>query len=287
MRITLLANNDLPACLALNLLWPALAAEHELSLILSSRVGRAAHRPPALERLAFFEQGLFTDILFPRLDAAAPVTAELKTFTRLAADAGASIRVLNRINQGEDHAVFAAGVPDLVLSIRYGVILRRQVLAVPRCGVLNLHSGLLPDYQGVMATFRALLAGDERLGTTLHYIDDDRVDTGPVVATSSLPVRPGASYLWHVLALYEAGCANVVRAVEAIAAGATPQAVPQRGAGRYFSFPDEAELTTFTAMGLQLATAADVVPVAARFGIPPAQTKAAIRDGIGGGGSVE
>ena len=59
---------------------------------------------------------------------------------------------------------------DLLISIRFGMILGTEALGLPPRGVLNLHSGLLPQYRGVLATFRALLNGDAEIGCTLHWI---------------------------------------------------------------------------------------------------------------------
>jgi methionyl-tRNA formyltransferase len=68
--------------------------------------------------------------------------------------------------------------------------------------VINLHSGLLPNYRGVMATFWTLLNGDKQLVTSLHFIDDSTIDTGGIIANSTLLVQQDESYLWHVLSLY-------------------------------------------------------------------------------------
>ncbi len=265
MKITLLANRDLPACLALNYLWPVLA-EHDVTLFLSSRVGKAGGRPPELERLAFFEQSLCNDVLFPALDQGQVAgKAELQTFQGLARRSGRPLRQLTGINDGEGLELLQASAPELIISIRFGLILRAPVLQVPAHGVLNLHSGLLPDYKGVMATFRALANGDAEIGTTLHYIDDASIDTGRVIGTTRLPVVPGKSYFWHVLALYEQGCALMADSVTRIAAGETLPARAQAAGGDYYTFPTPAELTAFAAQGLQLINHDDVLEVTRRF----------------------
>ncbi|HAZ78734.1 MAG TPA: formyl transferase, partial [Porticoccaceae bacterium] len=43
----------------------------------------------------------------------------------------------------------AATEPDLILSIRFGLILPQTIIDLPKYGVINLHSGLLPVYRGV------------------------------------------------------------------------------------------------------------------------------------------
>lgn len=265
MKITVLANRDLPACLALNYLWPRLA-EHDVTVFLSSRVGKSQGRPAELEQLAFFEQTLGNELLFPALEmASSEAHAELLTFAKLAKRSGKPMHVLSQINEGKDLALFASTEPDLVISIRFGLILREPVLVIPPSGVLNLHSGLLPDYKGVMATFRAMLHGESEIGTTLHFIDDASIDTGRIVGMTRLPVDRNRSYFWHVLSLYEQGCELLGQTIERVACGEVIDARPQAGDGNYYSFPDAKELQAFNEQGLRLWTYEDVVDVGRRF----------------------
>ena len=82
--------------------------------------------------------------------------------------------------------------PDLAVSLRYGRVLREDFLAIPPLGVLNLHSGCLPHYRGILATLRALVAGNPIIGPTLHWITDGTIDTGAIVGIAEVPVQPDA-----------------------------------------------------------------------------------------------
>jgi len=267
MKITVLANRDLAACVALNHLLPELLPDHEVQCILSSRVGGSGERPEPLRQLAFFEQTLFTDLLFPLLETNDAIgSGQWLSFSGLAQQCGQPLLTMNKINRGEDLQVFSATSPDLVISIRYGVILRAPVISRPRYGVLNLHSGLLPEYRGVMASFWAMLAGAERIGTTLHFIADEGIDTGPIVSTSSMPLQQNQSYLWHVLALYEQGCRDILDAVKLIASGAALSTSEQPvGAGRYFGFPDQGALDRFFNAGYSLVDYDHITHLMRRF----------------------
>lgn len=268
MRITLLCNRDLASCVALNYLLPALSA-HELTVFVSASVGKqsaAAAAPADLLLLKFYEQQLFNEILFPLLAVShAHKTTQLRSFAGLEELLAKPIEELQGINAPEGLARFAAQQPELVLSIRFGSILKDAALAVPAIGVLNLHSGLLPDYKGVMATFRALSNGDKTIGTTLHWIDDSRIDTGRILTTTTMPVTAGKSYLWHVLALYKAGTEAMLAAVEQLARGETPLSRPQPQGGSYYSFPTAAELAAFRAAGWLLVNPQEIEQVAKQF----------------------
>lgn len=263
MNITILANKDLASCLAINYLLQSLQ-DHRLSVFLSSRVGSKQLAPP-LQQLKLIEQELPNEILFPLLAENRNDSCELTGFPALAECLQGRLGELNTINEPEGMALFAESAPDLVLSIRYGVILKEPVLAIPKHGVLNLHSGRLPDYKGVMATFWALLNDEKTIGTTLHSIDDSTIDTGRIIAETSMPVDSSRSYLWHVLQLYRDGCKAMTEAVEVITAEGDLDARPQQSGGNYFSFPTQADLDEFSDKGWRLFDNEDVINVFRRF----------------------
>lgn len=264
MNIVILANRDIASNLSLNLLLPTLSEKHRVRVFLSDAVGGSVQRPAPLNELKFFEQTLFNELIFPQLDSE-DRHGEWLTFNRLAEATGAPIRSMNRVNSPDNLEMLASLDPDLVLSIRYGSILREAAIAIPRLGVINLHSGLLPAYRGVMATFRALLAGEPVIGTTLHRISDPGIDTGAIIATTEMPVQPGASYLWHVMALYPSACEKLIACVAALAAGEELAVSPQAEGGQYFSFPDEQDLARFHDRGLRLVDPADIVSITRRY----------------------
>ena len=264
MNITVLANRDIASNLALNHLLPRLQVDHRLRVFLSSHVGGTLDQPAELAALKFFEQTLFNDLLFPAL-AGSRLGGDLLSFDALGKYTEIPIDTLNKINSEQGLASLADGAPELVLSIRYGDILKEDAIALPARGVINLHSGLLPDYRGVMATFRALLNGESTIGTTVHTITDPGIDTGDIIATTSLAVSPDKSYLWHVLALYPEACAKLVECVQSLSAGKDLPLHPQPGGGNYYSFPDEAELETFQQRGWKLYKAEDMTTFAQRY----------------------
>lgn len=70
---------------------------------------------------------------------------------------------------------------DLVVCYGFSWRLPRPVLQIPRYGVLNVHSSMLPKYRGPAPVLWAIRNGDPHLGVTVHRMDED-FDTGPVLA---------------------------------------------------------------------------------------------------------
>jgi methionyl-tRNA formyltransferase len=227
-------NDDLMSNLALNLLWPALLG-HEFEIILSRGIGgKNAVKAPQIERWQQLERELVADGLYPLLKTRDAV-GQFQSFDQLAgASSSKALRVFANINREDGLAYVRQLQPDLLVSIRFGQIFRPSVIAIPRFGILNLHSGLLPDYRGILATFWAMLEGRATVGCTLHHIADGSIDTGPIIATHAVPVNRQRSLLWNIASLYPGGTGLIADTLEKFATGRQIEVHPQGHQGPLF-----------------------------------------------------
>ncbi len=221
MRITILTSYEGISALALQRLLPELHA-HELSVFFTRK--GPANAPARLRALADYDAAL------------------LRKHHAVLEGPGAV--QLNDVN-GQGFDAFAATAPDLVLSLRHMSILKARVIEMPRSGVLNLHSGSLPDYRGVMATFWAMSNGEEQIASTLHWIDDDRIDRGSIVSSEPIEVDYTLSYYENLQRLYAVGFRQIVTAVDTIAGGRLPSGQATNGGGAYYSWPTQTQLNDF------------------------------------------
>jgi methionyl-tRNA formyltransferase len=258
MKITILANQDIASNYAINMLLPLLAND-EVSLFLSSQVGSNKNKPKPLLSLKIIEQQLFNDTLSGLLDGELSHKAKFKSFEGLSKLLCSPVLILNNINTPEGIEKLKQTDPDLIISIRYGIILKQAIISTPRFGVINLHSGLLPTYRGVMATFWAMLNDDETIGCTLHYIDNSQIDTGGTIAVTALTVDQKRSYLWHVLTLYEQGVVEIAKTVNKIAAQDPVHSSAQKSGGHYYTFPTTQDLQSFDSKGLVLSDKQEIL----------------------------
>jgi methionyl-tRNA formyltransferase len=234
MNITLLLNRDLGSHLALSYLCKELLG-HNVSLFMSEKVGSDHFLPSALLDLALFEQTCLDDGR-PRFnDLAQRLNCHVADFMDLD----------NNLKSPEALSRVAATEPDLILSIRFGLILPQTIIDLPKYGVINLHSGLLPVYRGVMATFRAMLNGDVFIGSTLHFITDPSIDRGAIIATMSVPLKSNLSYTYNVLSLYSESCAEIGNIVSQLALSENLLAEVSDSKGHYYSFPENEEVQKF------------------------------------------
>ena len=253
MRLIIFTNRDLASNYNLNLLLPKLS-KYVVQIFISDKVGGKITPPPkALRDLKFFEQELPNDLLFPQMDSNASRELnddKLLTFNELSIKYHVPIESLNDVRSAESLEMIADLEPDLVLSVRYGKIFGSEFLKIPKRGVINLHSGKLPNYRGVLAIFRALANGDSTVHGTLHYIEDGTIDTGGIIGFSNLKVDKTRSLLSHILDIYPASTDLIVSTIERIAKGERPIAEMQTmDEAAYFSFPTQADVDNFEAKG--------------------------------------
>lgn len=269
MRIAFLVNRDVESNLALNLLLPRLH-DQACGIFLSERVGGRKATPPAmLGQLGFIEQDLFNLLVFP-MSAPASAGGSYAGFEALGERYAIPVHALPSVKDSPSLEMLQSVHADLFVSIRFGHILGAEALAIPPRGVLNLHSGLLPDYRGVLATLRALMNRDAEIGCTLHWIDNPTIDTGAVVATARVAVQRERSLFWHILALYPPGATLILDAIRRLERGEALEGRPQDpSSGAYYTFPTEADLVGFTAAGGRLFDRADLPPLLAAYGVVP------------------
>jgi len=79
--------------------------------------------------------------------------------------------------------------PDLIVTAAYGQFLPDALLAIPRCGSVNLHGSLLPKYRGAAPIQRAIMAGEACTGVCLMWMARE-MDAGDLIACAETPISP-------------------------------------------------------------------------------------------------
>jgi phosphoribosylglycinamide formyltransferase 1 len=80
--------------------------------------------------------------------------------------------------------------PDLVLLAGFMRVLGMPFVRRFEGRMLNVHPSLLPAFPGLHTHRRALEAGCQAAGATVHYVTPE-LDHGPIVMQSVVPVRAG------------------------------------------------------------------------------------------------
>jgi len=120
---------------------------------------------------------------------------------------------------------------DLVITIGFGVIIKEEVLKIPRHGFLNLHFSLLPKWQGAAPVQRAIEAGDQTTGVTVFKLDKG-MDTGPIYRQKEIAMPDEATTLSLLQDLAIIGAPVVLAAIIAIESDEIPLVQSEIGRSR-------------------------------------------------------
>ena len=88
-----------------------------------------------------------------------------------------------------DAALREAGVEVIALA-GYMRLLSGDFVAKWRGRIINIHPSLLPLYKGLDTHARAIAAGDDKAGCSVHIVTEE-LDDGDVLGQAEVPILPG------------------------------------------------------------------------------------------------
>lgn len=116
---------------------------------------------------------------------------------------------------------------DLGVVVAYGALIREPLLSAPRLGWINLHFSLLPRWRGAAPVQRAIIAGDDRTGSSVFRLVPE-LDAGPILGMEVQAVGRHSTAGQVLDSLAVSGAGLLARVVDALADG-TAAADEQRG----------------------------------------------------------
>lgn len=175
------------------------------------------------------------------------VRGQLKSGVALAREKGIPVFACADVNAPRCRTFIADCAPDLLISAYFSQILKKEVIGLARCGVLNVHPGWLPAYRGAMCYFWVLKNGEDRGGVSVHWIDEG-IDTGAVVARRAFQLRPGWTQQRVLVYTAVIGACLLRRVIRGLQRGESPVAFrPPEGDARYYPMPGQSEFEEYFA----------------------------------------
>jgi methionyl-tRNA formyltransferase len=141
--------------------------------------------------------------------------------------------------------------PDVIVSVAAPEIFQRDLLESPRIGCINVHSGRLPTYRGMMPTFWQMRFGEPYVTVTVHEMAP-KVDAGGVLGTVECDVKSGDTLDRVINETKEAGARLLIQVLRHLAAGKVEALPLDMSAAGYYSFPTRADVAEFRRRGHRL-----------------------------------
>lgn len=262
-QVLLFVGEDITAHLIMNDVVKAMLAgdTYEPVLFFPKNAYSAKANLPELREYSFFEKGLLQTTVYPFIDVKNSAAARNLSPQQMAEMYGLEVRDLDDVNDPSFVAEMEARENiACAISIRCTQIFHSPIIeAINRQALfLNLHSGLLPEYRGVMPTLRRMYdiatgsADSHEYGCTLHKIDTG-IDTGKIIEVKSLELDQNHSGYMATLGLAKAGTDSINAVLGQIKDGYTVRGHPQQNnCAEYFTFPTAPELNEWKRAGICL-----------------------------------
>tara|TARA_B110000008_G_C16807043_1_gene499121 strand:- start:55 stop:903 length:849 start_codon:yes stop_codon:yes gene_type:complete len=163
--------------------------------------------------------------------------------------AACKVEHIKSINSDQSIALINSFKPDLILSLLAGEIFKKDVIDIAPMGILNVHTGQLPKYKGLMPTFWALKNREPVIGISTFIVNDE-IDGGKVIGYFEIETLNNSHFeimkivyrnLWASINI---AIKNINKKEELI----FPKFLPDQ----YFSAPSRNDVKEFIARGGKL-----------------------------------
>ncbi len=239
MKILFCLNYDIFSIISLNLLLPFLEKnKFSFSIVMTKSVGQSVVSDVTkIEKIIPIE-GIFKTIDFLN------ITRKYFTLNQIVKEYDCGFNFVETINN--NFGLDLIERHDLILSIRFGSIFKQAAIQKAKKKIINVHSAILPDYRGILGTFRALQDKKETIGATIHNISDATIDTGDIIKIVTLKANYQSTLFDNLLALYQKTIPVLTEVLVKVAGDNTIQPYAQNiNDGKYFSNPTSEEINTF------------------------------------------
>jgi len=185
------------------------------------------------------------------LDLLAPPALWRGTIPRLAARHGLRSRFVADVNAPDYVDALRRLEPDLLVSVAASQIFKPRLLAVPAIQAINVHTGPLPAYRGMMPVFWQMYDRRRSIGITLHSMTAD-IDLGEVLLQREVPLDDDRNLDRVIRTMKREGAVALVELLARYHAGVVEPTAMDRARERYRSFPGRDDAVRFRRMGYRL-----------------------------------
>jgi methionyl-tRNA formyltransferase len=97
---------------------------------------------------------------------------------------------------------------DVLVSMSFNQIFRKEIINLTRIGIINCHAGKLPFYRGRNILNWVLINDEKEFGITVHFVDEG-IDTGDIILQEIFPITDKDNYS-TLLDISYSSCANIL-----------------------------------------------------------------------------
>ena len=142
-----------------------------------------------------------------------------------------------KVNSEEVKDLIKKDEPDLIIVASFSQIISKDIIDIPKSGIINLHPSLLPKYRGPYPDQGVLLNNEKETGITIHYLTD-RLDSGNIILQKRFDISPNENYSSLKKKISDKSEKMITELIELFRSGSKPKGLEQRESeATYFPKP--------------------------------------------------
>ncbi len=146
-----------------------------------------------------------------------------------------------------------------IIVIMLGHILKEEIIAAPRIGIINKHAAMLPSCQGLFPYFWAALS-DQPQGISFHVVTKE-IDSGQILVQRKYKLAKSSSESPSMLRFYMDICHSfppMIRLAIQRLLNREEELQTYKGDASYFSLPSPKDVRIFQSKGYSIARFSDL-----------------------------
>jgi len=101
---------------------------------------------------------------------------------------------------------------DIIINQSQNII-KKELLEIPKIGILNRHNALLPKNRGRLTPFWVMLNGDKETGVSIHFVEEG-IDSGDIVVQKKYKVGKKDNFNSIVKKNYDLASKAMIEAID-------------------------------------------------------------------------
>jgi len=85
-------------------------------------------------------------------------------------------------------SALAKSLPEIVITIAFGQLVKEKALRIPKFGWINIHFSILPKWRGAAPVQHSILNGEQSTGISIFKLDQG-MDTGPIYLSKEFSLK--------------------------------------------------------------------------------------------------
>lgn len=109
--------------------------------------------------------------------------------------------IFKNVNSRESYKILKKQKCEIFLSISYDQIFKKNIILIPKKGIINCHASKLPEYRGRNVLNWAIINGEKSIGITTHFINE-KIDDGKIIYQKIYKLKKNITYIQLLKFLY-------------------------------------------------------------------------------------